>query len=132
MFRDIPWETVFILGATSLIQPLLNIAGLFDSIGPAGSIIVSTVIAVIWVGFAVSLRLNQPVLVLATAGAAYAVLSILLAVIKQIFFPGAAGEAPVSLPILLTAGLAGSVVMNIIWGAFLGLTSQVIMEVSKQ
>lgn len=128
MFKDISWATTFILGATGLIHPILSIAGLYDSVGPAGSLFVSILIAILWVGFTVFLRLNKPVVVLATAGAAYAVLSILLAVFVQVIFPGSSAEAPVSISLLLTAGLAGSLVTNIIWGVFLGLTSQVIMS----
>ncbi len=132
MFRDIPWPTVFILALIGLIRSLLSLAGLLDIIGPAGSILVSILIAIIWIGFAVSMRVINPVVTLAVAGAVYAVLSILLAAIVQIFFPAAAGEAPVPLSLLLTAGLAGALVINIIWGAFLGLTTQVLMRMSTR
>jgi hypothetical protein len=129
MFRDMPWSTIFLLGAIGLIRPLLSIAGLFDVLGPAGSLVVSVVIAAIWIAFTVRMQVRQPVLTLATAGAVYAILSILLATVVLIFFPEASGEAPVPLSLLLTAGLAGALIMNIIWGTFLGMTSQVIIRV---
>lgn len=132
MLRERSWPTIFILAAISLIQPLLNIVGLFDAIGPASSVIVSVIIAVIWIAFAVSMRVINPVLVLAAAGAVYAILSILLAALLQTLLPGTLGDAPVSLTLLLTAGLAGALFTNIIWGAFLGLTSQVIMNVNSR
>lgn len=132
MLRERSWPTIFILAAISLIQPLLNIVGLFDAIGPASSVIVSVIIAVIWIAFAVSMRVINPVLVLAAAGAVYAILSILLAALLQTLLPGTLGDAPVSLTLLLTAGLAGALFTNIIWGAFLGLTSKVIMNVNSR
>jgi hypothetical protein len=130
MFREIPWPTVFLLGLIGLIRPLLSITGLFDAVGPAGSLIVSIGIAAIWIAFAVRMRVQQPVLMLAAAGAVYAVLSILFTVVVFNFFPEASGEAPVSLS-LLTAGLAGALIMNVIWGVFLGLTSQVILRMTN-
>lgn len=131
MFRDIPWPTVFLLGVIGLIRPLLSIAGFFDAVGPAGSLIVSVVIAAIWIAFVVRRRTQQPILTLAAAGAVYAVFSILLAAVVLIFFPEASGEAPVSLSLLLTAGLASALILNVVWGAFLGLTSQVIMRMTN-
>jgi hypothetical protein len=128
---NFPWATIFTLAAINLVRPLLSITGLFEGIRPAGPIIATAVIAIIWVGIAVFKRLEHPIMVLAAAGATYAVTSILLAVIIQVINPGAGGEEAVSLPILLTAGLVSSIVTNTIWGAFLGLISQIIMSLSK-
>ena len=94
----------------------------------AGSLIVLVVIAVIWIAFVVRRRTQQPILTLVAAGAVYTVLAILLAAVVLIFFPEASGEAPVSLSLLLTAGFASALILNVTWGAFLGLTSQFIIR----
>lgn len=130
MLRDFPWSTVFILVGIGLIRPLINLGGPLDDVGPAAAILISVVIAVAWIAVTVSMRVKKPVLVLAAAGAFYAILSVLLSVVLQTTFPEALGETPVSTSLLLTAGLAGALITNVIWGAFLGMTSQVIMKVS--
>jgi hypothetical protein len=130
--RNIPWGLVSILAAINLIRPLLSIAGLFDDLRPAGPIVATAIIAIIWVGIAVFKRLRNPILVLAAAGAVYAVASILLAVIIRLIFPGAAEEGAAPLLVLLTAGLVSSIALNALWGAFLGLIARVIMGFGKR
>lgn len=131
MIKDFPWKAVIILAVIYLVRPLLSIMGLFDSLGPAGPVIVSGVIGAIWVGYTVFFRLNFPVLVLTLAGAVYAVLSILLTAIVRVYFPAASGDAPAALSLVLTAGFAGTLLTSVIWGAFLGLVAKLVMGLNR-
>ena len=67
-------------------------------------------------------KVKEPVKVLAMAGATYAVIGVAVAVFLQAFFTWSPEETA-SIPLLLTAGLIGGVVVNVIWGAFLGLVA---------
>ncbi len=67
-------------------------------------------------------RVKEPVKILAIAGATYAVLGVAMAVFLQTFFAWSPEET-VSIPLLLTAGLMGGIVVNVVWGAFLGLVA---------
>src|SRR5918999_652946 len=120
--RQLPWKLIFILALIQLTRPILSTAGVFDNFKPQGPIIATALIALIWVGAAVIGKAREPVKVLAMAGAAYAVIGVAMAVFLQTLFTWSPEET-VSIPLLLTAGLIGGIVVNVIWGAFLGLVS---------
>jgi hypothetical protein len=120
--RQLPWKLIFILALIQLTRPILSTAGFFDNFRPQGPIIATALIALIWVGVAVMGKVREPVKVLAMAGATYAVIGVAMAVFLQTFFTWSPEET-VSIPLLLTAGLIGGIVVNVIWGAFLGLVS---------
>jgi hypothetical protein len=65
---------------------------------------------------------GEPVKALAMAGATYAVLGVAMAVFLQTFFTWSP-EDTASIPLLLSAGLIGGIVVNIIWGALLGVVA---------
>ena len=111
---------IFILALIQLTRPILSTAGVFDGIRPQGPIIATALIALIWVGLAVVGKVKEPVKILAMAGATYAVIGVAVAVFLQIFFTWSPEETA-SIPLLLTAGLMGGIVVNVVWGAFLGL-----------
>jgi hypothetical protein len=67
-------------------------------------------------------KVREPVKVLAMAGATYAVIGVAMAVFLQAFFTWSPEET-VSIPLLLSAGLIGGIVVNVIWGAFLGFVA---------
>jgi len=115
--RQLPWKLVFVLALTQLIRPILSTAGFFDGFRPQGPIIATAVIALIWVGVAVKGKVREPVKVLALAGATYAVIGVAMAVLLQTFFTWSPEETA-SIPLLLTAGLVGGIVVNVIWGLF--------------
>ena len=120
--RQLPWKLIFILALIQLTRPILSTAGFFDNFRPQGPIIATAFIALIWVGVAVIGRVREPVKVLAMAGATYAVIGVAMAVFLQSFFTWSPEET-VSIPLLLTAGLIGGIVVNVMWGAFLGFVA---------
>jgi drug/metabolite transporter (DMT)-like permease len=117
--RHLPWKLIFILALIQLTRPILSTAGFFDGFRPQGPVIATALIALIWVGVAVIGNIREPVKVLAIAGATYAVLGVAMAVFLQTFFTWRPEET-VSIPLLLSAGLLGGIVVNVIWGALLG------------
>jgi hypothetical protein len=129
---NFPWATLILLTAINMLRPLFSLTGLFDSLRPAGSIVVTGAIASIWIGIAVVTRLKYPILVMAMAGALYAVLSILMAVFIQLVLPGPDGEAEAPLPVLLSAGLTSSLMTNTLWGGFLGLMAFGLQVITKR
>jgi hypothetical protein len=129
--RQLPWKLIFILALIQLTRPILSTAGVFDNFKPQGPIIATALIALIWVGAAVIGKAREPVKVLAMAGAAYAVIGVAMAVFLQTFFAWSPEET-VSIPLLLTAGLVGGIVVNVIWGAFLGFVAIGIKKAVKR
>ena len=120
--RQWPWKLISILALIQLTRPILSTAGLFDNFRPQGPIIATALIALIWVGVAMIRNVREPVKVLAMAGATYAVIGVAMAVFLQTFFTWSAEETA-SIPLLLTAGLIGGMVVNVIWGALLGFVA---------
>src|ERR671915_2646404 len=114
--RQLPWKLIFILALIQLTRPILSTAGFFDNFRPQGPIIATALIAFIWIGVAVIGKVREPVKVLAMAGATYAVISVAMAVFFQKFFSWSPEETA-SIALLLTAGLIGGMVVNVIWGA---------------
>jgi drug/metabolite transporter (DMT)-like permease len=129
--RRLPWKLIFILVLIQLTRPIMSTAGLFDNFRPQGPIIATALIALIWVGVAVIGDVREPVKVLAMAGAAYAVIGVAMAVFLQTFFTWSAEETA-SIPLLLTAGLMGGVVVNVISGALLGFVAIGIKKVLRR
>src|SRR5919107_4159520 len=120
--RQLPWKLIFILALIQLTRPILSTAGLFDNLRSQGPIIATALIALIWIGVAVIGNVREPAKVLAMAGATYAVIGVIMAVFLQTFFTWSPEETA-SIPLLLSAGLIGGVVVNAIWGAFLGIVA---------
>jgi hypothetical protein len=131
LLGQLPWKLIFILALIQLTRPILSTAGFFDNFRPQGPIIATALIALIWVGVAVVGRVREPVKVLAMAGATYAVIGVAMAVFLQAFFTWSPQETA-SIPLLLTAGLIGGIVVNVIWGAFLGFVAIGIKRVVKR
>jgi hypothetical protein len=129
--RRLPWKLIFILALVQLTRPILSTAGFFDNFRPQGPIVATALIALIWVGATVIENVREPVKVLAMAGATYAVISIAMAVFLQTFFTWSPEETA-SIPLLLTAGLIGGIVVNVIWGALLGFVALGINRVVKR
>ena len=129
--RQLPWKLIFILALIQLTRPILSTAGLFDNFRPQGPIIATALIALIWIGVAVIGNVREPVKVLAMAGATYAVIGVAMAVFLQTFFTWSPEETA-SIPLLLTAGLIGGIVVNVIWGALLGFVATGIKRAAKR
>lgn len=120
---NFPWSIVIILVAINLVRPLMSIAG------PAT---MTVVMALAWVGIAVVKRIEYPFVLLAVAGADYAMPSFLMAVAIQLIHSGAGGEEAVSVPVLLTFALVSSMFINVIWVAFLGLVPQLAISLNRR
>jgi hypothetical protein len=129
--RQLPWKLIFILALIQLTRPILSTAGFFDNFRPQGPIITTALGALIWIGVAVVGNVREPVNVLAMAGATYAVIGVAMAVFLQTLFTWSPEET-VSIPLLLTAGLIGGTVVNVIWGAFLGFVAIGIKKAVKR
>jgi hypothetical protein len=129
--RQLPWMLILILALIQLTRPILSTAGFFDDFRPQGPLIATALIALIWIGVAVVGNVREPVKVLAMAGATYAVIGVAMAVFLQTFFTWSPKETA-SIPLLLTAGLISGVVVNVIWGALLGLVATGITKAVKR
>lgn len=121
---NLRWGLIAVLGTIALVRPLLSIAGAYDFLGgAAGRVVVTVLIAAVWIGAVVILRVPNPLLTLAAAGAAYGVFTIVL---QQIMWNLVLGEvpaeAPDTAPILVISWIA-ILVTNTIYGAVLGLVA---------
>lgn len=117
------WGLILLLGALGLVRPLLSILGAYDALGEGalGPIVVTAILAVVWVGVVLVARAPNPLLTLTLAGVSYGILSILLQQIAwNLFLDGPPAEAPSSAPILVVSWVA-ILVTNAVWGALLGL-----------
>ena len=127
---NLRWGLIAVLGAIALVRPLLSMAGAYDFLGgAAGRVVVTVLIAAIWIGVVVIRRVPNPLLTLAAAGAAYGVFTMVL---QQIMWNLVLGEvpaeAPDTAPILVISWIA-ILVTNTIYGAFLGLVATVVDRV---
>ena len=120
--RRLPWKLIFILALVQLTRPILSTAGFFDGYRPQGPLVATALIALVWISVVVIADVSEPVKVLAMAGATYAVIGVAMAVFLETFFTWSPEET-VSIPLLLSAGLIGGIVVNVIWGVFLGFVA---------
>lgn len=130
---QLPWLLILSLGLFALIRPVVKVFGdVFNyDVSPTATIIITVVIAAVWIGIVVKLKVKKPVIVLALSGVAYAVLSIAMAVAIQFLVPDL-GDDEAKIPVLLTAGLVATTVFNFIYGGFLGFVASLIQrETSK-
>ncbi len=118
------WGLIAFLGAVALGRPLLSIAGAYDFLGgAAGRVVVTILIATVWIGAVVILRVPRPLLTLAAAGTAYGLFTIFLQqVMWNLVLGEVPAEAPDSMPILVISWVA-ILVTNTIYGAILGLVA---------
>ena len=121
------WGMIAALGAIAVVRPLLSIAGAYDFLGGAtGRVVVTVLIAAVWIGAVVILRVPNPLLTLAAAGAAYGVFTIVLQqTMWNLVLGEVPAEAPDPTPILVISWVA-ILVTNTIYGAFLGLVATVV------
>ena len=78
--RDLRWPLIIGLGLCGLVRPVLSITGALDL--PPGKpwtpLLVTLLLAVLWVLVAVRLKVRRPVLTLTLAGVVYGLAAILL------------------------------------------------------
>ena len=123
------WDVIGLLIIIGLIRPILSIAHAYDRVGrPFGPLLVTALLAIVWVGIVVIARIPYPLITLIAAGIGYRLGAILLQqAIWRIFLDAPPAEAPTGLPILLISWI-GIIVTNLIWGAFLGLIALVLQQ----
>jgi hypothetical protein len=124
---NLRWGLIAVLGAIALMRPLLSLAGAYDFLGGAtGRVVVTVLIAAIWIGVVLIWRVPNPLLTLAAAGAAYGVFTIVLQqTMWNLVLGEVPAEAPDSTPILVVSWVA-ILVTNTIYDAFLGLVATVV------
>lgn len=119
------WGLISLLAAVGLLRPLLSIAGAYDAlgVGPVGPLIVTAIVAALWVGAVVATRAPNPLVTLVLVGTLYGVFAILLQQVGWNLFLGDAPEgAPSSGPVLAMSWVS-ILTTNAIWGALLGLVA---------
>jgi hypothetical protein len=69
------WGLISLLAAVGLVRPLLTIAGVYDAlgVGPVGPLIVTAIVAALWVGAVVATRAPNPLVTLVLVGTLYGV-----------------------------------------------------------
>lgn len=127
--KNIHIKIAVALGLFALIRPIIKIIADFNdaTVAPVATLIISVVIAAVWVCVAVQKKLVDPVKTLAAAGVVYAVSSILMAVIVQTLFPEHK-DPETSFAQLLTVGLIATTIFNSIYGAILGMIAKSIYK----
>lgn len=131
--QALPWRLILLLGLVALIRPIIKILADFNNfeISPAITIIITSVIAAIWIGAVVIQKLRDPIITLAAAGAVYGIASIIIAVIIQSIAPES-GSEEATIPFLLTIGFVATTLYNIVWGGLLGLIAKLIMKLNRK
>lgn len=113
--RDLSVGTAAVLAVLALIRPALSVTGVSYVFRPWTSVLLTVVIAAVWIRIVLARRVPEPFFTLVVAGVLHGVLIIVLRAITQVF--STAGEAS-SLSMVDAMGL---IVMNLLWGAMLGL-----------
>lgn len=128
--NTLPWKLIVCLGLFALARPIIKIFGdVFNyEVTPTVTLVITVVIALVWISIIVRLRVSRPVIVLALSGAVYGVVSILMAVIIQLTIPDL-GDSEAKISVLLTAGLIATTIFNFFYGAVLGFIARGIQKV---
>lgn len=131
--NQLPWSLILSLGVLALIRPVIKILGdVFGyDVSPLATVLITVVVALVWIGTVVKLKVKNPVIVLAASGVVYAVLSIAMAVTIQLFAPDL-GDDEVKISVLLTIGLIATAIFNLIYGAFLGFIASLLQRVMNK
>ena len=127
--NQLPWRLILALGFIALVRPIIKIFGdVFGFIvSPLAVIVITAVIAIIWILVIIKLKVKRPIIVLAMSGVVYAVASITLAAIIQLAIPNL-NDDEAKVPGLLTAALIAATAFNFAYGALLGLIASLIQK----
>ncbi|GBG94041.1 hypothetical protein LFYK43_05000 [Ligilactobacillus salitolerans] len=109
---------ILTLGTIAALRPLTKITGLIHLFPTdrVGSIILTILISVIWLGAVLFKRVDHPVIVLAASGLVYAIWAIILSVVLSPLLTGSL-QGPITNPFALVS----VIVTNLVWGAVVGL-----------
>ncbi len=119
---NLRWGVIVALALFGLLGPLLGILGVYENFdGPWAPILVTVLIAAVWVGVVVVQRIPNPLVTLVAVGGIYGVFVILFQIIGA--FLGKIPEGEIPAGPLMVIGWISIVVTNMIWGAVLGLVA---------
>ncbi|SDK88192.1 hypothetical protein SAMN04487820_11560 [Actinopolyspora mzabensis] len=125
-FVGLHWGTIVALGILGLIQPALGILRVYETLGrPWSPIVVTVLVAALWVAVVVLRRTARPVLTLTIVGTLYGVLTIVLNWIVRIVLYGSSAPLP-------GPAIASIVLANLLGGALLGLLALVILRIMSR
>jgi hypothetical protein len=126
--KEVQWNIAITLGLIALVRPIIKTVADFNNktVSPSMVMLITFIIALVWIGIAVRTKLKSAVSTLAAAGFVYAVASIIMAVIIQTLFPEHR-DKEANLAQILTAGLIASAIFNVLYGALLGFIAQQLM-----
>lgn len=117
------WSLILTLATFGLLRPLLSIFGVYESVGgPWLPLLITFLIASVWVGVVVTKHVPQPVTTLVLVSGFYGVFAIVLQRLMWTFF---VTNPPAALP---TIGYVSIIVTNLLWGAVLGFVALVIQR----
>ncbi|HSD55544.1 MAG TPA: hypothetical protein VLA92_00145 [Candidatus Saccharimonadales bacterium] len=131
--KAVQWKFAILLGLFALVRPIIKTIADFNNkeVSPTAVMVITLIIAAVWITVAVRARLASAVSTLAAAGFIYAGSSIAMAVVIQTMFPEhRSDEATIAQ--MLTAGLIASAIFNALYGALLGLIAQQLMPHPKK
>lgn len=111
------WLLVLGLGAVALVRPLARITGAADGLGtPAGPLLLTGLVTLVWVGVVGLGRVPRPVLTLVLSGLAYGVFVVPLSAVLSTVLTGTL-QGPVAAPVAVVPIL----LTNALWGLVAGL-----------
>lgn len=113
--RELRWDWIAALAAAGLLRPVLSIVGAYDGRKPWAPLVVTALIAVLWVAVVVLARVPRPVPTLTLVGAGYGVLALLLNLVLQ---PLLASAELIPVP-----GIIAMIAFSALEGAVLGLVA---------
>jgi hypothetical protein len=117
--RRFDWLLIVGLGCLALVHPLLNISGLMNALGrPFGPLLVTALVAIIWVATVVLSRVREPLMTLTLTGLAAGLAVLAISALVAPALTGSPG-ALLAHPIAIVAVLA----TNTLWGALAGLVA---------
>ncbi|ALU39013.1 hypothetical protein AS188_03790 [Kocuria flava] len=119
------WVLVLGLGAVALVRPLARITGAAEGLGaPAGPLLLTGLVTLVWVGVAGLGRVPRPVLTLVLAGLLYGICVIPLSAVLSTVLTGTV-QGPVAVPIAVVPVL----LTNALWGLVAGLLALAVQHV---
>lgn len=120
--RHLHWPLILGLSALTLLHPLLNLTGVMASFRPAGPLLVSALIAVVWVAAVVRFGLERPVATLACTGFIAGLGVMVVGALLSLALTGTPG------PFLFPVGVMSAVAVNTLLGTLAGLIALAIQR----
>lgn len=112
---NLNWNLILVLAALGLLRPLSSVFGLNNLVaGPWIPLVVTALIAALWIAAVVKQRTSNPFATLVITGGMHGVFIIVFQRVMWTLMP----QAAVSIPVI---GYVSIIVTNLIWGAILGL-----------